>query len=86
MNNEPVLSQSSKGKLRHLPTYEEVDKMATEAFPVAGGMCRTLCNEYQDTADRLQDAPPQLRARLIARLKALATQMKALHCPTCLLE
>lgn len=73
-------------RLRRLPSYEEVDEMVAKAFPGGGGMCRTLCHEYQAAADALEDASPQFRARLIARMRALATQMKAMHCPTCLFE
>ena len=86
MNNETELNEDITGKHRRLPTYEEIDEMAATAFPVAGGMCQTLCREYQAAAEALQDAPPRLRAGLIARLKAIATQMRQLHCPTCVLE
>jgi len=86
MNNETELNESINGGRRRLPTYEEVDEMVTKAFPGGGGICQTLCREYQATADELENAPPILEKQLIARLKALATQMRALHCPTCLLE
>ncbi len=86
MNNETQLNEEITGKRRRLPSYEEVDEMAAKAFPVAGAICQTLCNEYQAAVDALQDAPPKLRAGLIARLKAIATQMRQSHCPTCVLE
>jgi hypothetical protein len=76
--------QLSGKTARSLPSLDEIDAM--KPFGNGNPECDTLCVDLRLTWDDLQNASPDERPRLIARIKALNAQMKALHCPRCLPE
>ena len=82
------MTNSDSSNRKPLPTLEEIDAMVAAEFPEASGQCRFLCNELQNLADELDN--PGLtalqRKQLTARLAAVGTQMRTLHCPACLLQ
>ncbi|OUL81216.1 hypothetical protein CA602_25955 [Paraburkholderia hospita] len=65
-----------------LPSPEEID--ALTAFPSGDHECETLCQELLDTAEELQGATGLWRLRLVARLRALNSRRRELHCKICL--
>ena len=86
MSNDLKTEVTMGKKLTHLPTFEEVDKLVSEAFPQPGALCTALCNAYQADAEQLNDVPVKQRAAILARMKALAAQMRTMHCPACILQ
>ena len=70
-----------------LTTLEEVDALVLAEFPQPSGQCNFLCEELQNVADELGDSTLTAvqRKRLTARLAALGTQIRSLHC-RCVLQ
>jgi hypothetical protein len=71
-----------------LPTLEEVDAMVAAEFPEPNAQCNFLCEEFQNASDALDnpDLTAAQRKKILARMGAYSTQMRALHCPMCLLQ
>jgi hypothetical protein len=70
-----------------LPTMKEIDAMVENV--IGGSECTVLCHDLLNALETLAGPPPAtgiLRLRLLARIRALRAQMKALHCALCLPE
>jgi hypothetical protein len=64
-----------------LPSPEEIDAMT--GFSSNAHECEVLCQELLDTSDALQNATGRTRLPLVARLRAINSRMRELHCPLC---
>jgi hypothetical protein len=79
--------QGSKGKRRPLPPEEELQK---EIESMSAGLftneseCGFLCQELNDLWDELQDATGAERRAILARIRAVQAQRRALNCGRCL--
>ncbi len=69
-------------QLADVPTEKELDQML--GAPSFNGECQVLCNDLLEAIDELQDAKGIQRLRIMARIRALRSRMRELHCAACL--
>jgi len=63
-------------------THEEIEKLVTEAFPVADSRCTMLCAVSLNLDEALQDPDltPQRKKQILLQLHAISVQIRQLHC------
>jgi hypothetical protein len=66
------------------PSLKDIDTMTV--FPVSGSECTVLCHDLLGAIEELQDATGIKRLRLLARIRAIRSQMQHLKCHPCLPE
>lgn len=68
--------------MAHDETKAKLDRLLAEPFD-SSAECEFLCNELQDATALLDEATGTLRSRLLARIRAINGQRKALGCGEC---
>jgi hypothetical protein len=73
--------EKTKNYKKSIPTHEEIEKMVQDAFPTTQSRCETLCGEFQEAQDAVDNAStPQGKGRALVVLHAISAQIKILHC------
>ncbi len=66
-------------------TQEAIDEMAKTHFAAPNAECMALCLDLEFALELLDDPgiTDPMRKRLLARLRAIQAQLRAMHCAPC---